>query len=202
MARSFPVLKLSHKIKNIITFAQSVATSMTNNPSFPSPTPTLATFEADIAALSKAETAVLSRVKGAAENRNAALAVVHGHLKSLQSYVEGVANAANPNNAAAIIESAGMAVRKVTLHDKPALSVKQGPVSGTVRLVAKAAASRAAYDWQYSTDAKTWTTLPQTLQAKTKVIGLTAGTVYSFRVQALVRTGEENWSQVVSMLVS
>jgi hypothetical protein len=30
---------------------------------------------------------------------------------------------------------------------------------------------------------------------------LTAGTVYSFRVQPLIATGEENWSQVVSLLV-
>ena len=94
-----------------------------------------------------------------------------------------------------------MEVRKDTVREKPTLAVQQGPFSGTVRITAKAAAPRAAYDWQYSTDQKTWTVLPQTLQAKTSLAGLAAGTVYFFRVQALTRTGEENWSQVVSFLV-
>jgi hypothetical protein len=74
-------------------------------------------------------------------------------------------------------------------------------VSGTVNLVAKSAGTRAAYDWQYSTDQKTWTTLPMTLQAKTGVSGLTAGTTYYFRVQSLIKTGTENWSQIVSLMV-
>ena len=67
MARSVAVLKLSPRVKNVITFAQSVASALTNNPQLPSPTPTLATFLADVAALNTAETAVLSRTKGAAK---------------------------------------------------------------------------------------------------------------------------------------
>jgi hypothetical protein len=74
-------------------------------------------------------------------------------------------------------------------------------VSGTVNLIAKAAARSAAYEWQYSIDQKAWTTLPLTLQAKTGVSGLTAGTTYYFRVQPVVRSGAENWSQQVSLLV-
>ena len=90
---------------------------------------------------------------------------------------------------------------KVTLHDKAQLSVKQGSVSGTVVLSAKAAGKRAAYGWQYSTDQKTWTSLPPTIQAKTAVSGLTAGTMYYFRVQPLLPTGEGNWGDVVSFMV-
>jgi hypothetical protein len=59
----------------------------------------------------------------------------------------------------------------------------------------------AAYAFQYSTDQKTWTAVPMTIQAKTGVSGLTAGTVYYFRVQALTRQGEQNWSQLVSLMV-
>ena len=201
MPRSIVVLKLSPKVKNVITFAQNVATALTGNASFPSPTPPLAQFEADIAALVTAEAAVLSRTKGAVEIRDAKLDVVKNDLASLRNYVEGVAAAATPTNAPAIIEGAGMTMRKVTLHDKPALAVKQGSVSGTVNLVAKAAAKRAAYAWQYSTDQKTWTTLPTTMQAKTGVSGLTVGTTYYFRVQAVLASGMENWSQLVSFVV-
>jgi hypothetical protein len=91
-------------------------------------------------------------------------------------------------------------VAKPTLHDKPALSVKQGSVSGTVTLVAKAAATKAAYNWQYSTDQKTWTSLPETIQSKAGITGLTAGTLYYFRVQSVTKDGLGNWSQIVSLM--
>jgi hypothetical protein len=200
--KALVVLKLSTKVKTVITYAQSVATAMASNAtSFASPTPTLANFQADISALVTAETAVLARTKGAVETRNAKLAIVKGDLDNLRTYVQAVADAANPSNAAALIESAGMTVRKVTLHDKAQLGVKQGSVSGTVVLMAKAAGKRAAYDSQYSTDQKTWTSGAPTLQAKTGVSGLTAGTVYFFRVQPLLRTGEQNWSDIVSFML-
>ena len=79
-------------------------------------------------------------------------------------------------------------------------------MSGSGKLVAKAAARSAAYEWQYSTAQKTWTTLPITLQAKTGVSGLTPATTpattYAFRVQEVTRTGVENWSQIVTLVVS
>jgi len=201
MAVSTAVLKLSPRVKNVITFAQNVATAMTGNPHFPSPTPTLATFQADVAALNTAETAVLSRAKGAVETRNARLAVVRTDLDNLRSYVQGVAAQASPSDAEAIIESAGLTIRKVTARSKPALAAKQGSVSGTVTIAAKAVAKRAVYTWQYSTDQKTWTTLPETLQAKTGVSGLTATTTYYFRVQSMTKEGLGTWGDVVSLLV-
>jgi beta-xylosidase len=116
--------------------------------------------------------------------------------------VQTVSDAANPSNAAAMIEGAGMTLRTVTPHDKALLAIKQGPASGTVVVTAKAAGRRASYNWQYSTDQKTWTVVPPTLQAKTHVSGLTAGTAYYFRVQPLLRTGAQDWSGVVSFMVT
>jgi hypothetical protein len=43
--------------------------------------------------------------------------------------------------------------------------------------------------------------MPSTMQAKTGLSGLTVGTTYYFRFQALTRTGTENWSQVVAFVV-
>ena len=201
MAAPLAVLKLSPRVKNVIVTSQNIATAMTNNPAFPSPNPPIATLQTDISALNVAETAVLSRTKGAVETRNAKLVVVRSDLESLRAYVQTVAHATNPANAEAVIQSAGMAVRKTTVHDKPVLAVKVGSVSGTVNLAAKAAVGPAAYTWQYSTDQKTWITVPATLKAKTGIIGLTAATVYYFRFQALTRLALEDWSQIVSLLV-
>ena len=201
MVRSIAVLKLSPKVRSVITFAQQVHTAMTNNSSFPNPTPSLATFEADISALSTAEAAVLSRTKGAVEARNVKLEVVRTDLENLKAYVQTVAAGVSPSNAEALIESAGMAVRKAALHDKAELAAKQGSVSGTVNLAAKAPSKKATYFWQYSTDQKTWTSLPVTMKAKTGLSGLTSATTYSFRFQALTATGLGDWSQIVSLLV-
>ena len=101
-ARAIAVLKMSHKVKSLITFAQSVAAAMTGNTTiFPSPSPTLATFQANIAALVEAETAVVARTKGAADTRNAKLAVVRADLESLKIYVQNVVDASNPANSPA-----------------------------------------------------------------------------------------------------
>lgn len=194
-------LRLPRRVKDIIAFAKSVATAMTNNPSFPSPNPPLATFEADIAALDTAEAGVLARTKGAAQTRNVKLAAVRADLEQQKAYVQHVADT-NPSSGESIIESAGMFVRTVTLHPKSELSAKQGAVSGTAHLVAKAAGHRAGYEWQSSTDQKAWTPLPVTLQAKTDVSSLTPGTTYSFRIRPVTKDGEGNWSQVVSLLVT
>jgi hypothetical protein len=202
-ARAIAVLKMSRKVKSLITFAQAVATNLASDgTTFPSPTPTLAVFNADIAALVTAETAALAKAKGAADVRDAKLAVVRADLEALKTYVQNVVDSSNPANSASIIGSAGMSVRTVTLHDKPDLAVEQGSVSGTVTITARAAAKKAAYNWQYSLDQKTWTSLPQTLKAKTGVSGLTSATVYYFRSQALTpKGGESDWGQVVSLLV-
>jgi hypothetical protein len=63
------VLHFPKKVKNVITYGQSVIAAMTGNASLPSPVPPLATFESDISALNTAETAVLARTKGAVERR-------------------------------------------------------------------------------------------------------------------------------------
>ena len=181
------MLKLPTQVKQVITFAHSIATAMTNNPSFPTPSIPLPTLQADIAALSMAEAAVLTRTKGSVEVRNQKLAVVRADLETLKGYVQIVAGAQTPEAAPAVIASAGLAVHKSTLHDKAVLEAKEGSVSGTVNLIAKAAARTAAYAWQYSLDQKTWTPLVVTLQAKTGVPGLTAGTTYYFRVQTVTR---------------
>jgi hypothetical protein len=196
------VLKLAKNIKNVIAFAQNVASSMDNNPAFPSPNPPIATLLADVAALSAAESAILSRTKGTVETRNARLAAVRSDLYSLRAYVQSIGSRETAVNASALIESAGMTSRNPRPYGKPVLAAKQRPIHGTVLLMAKMVGRTAAYTWQYSTDQITWTSVRQTIQAKTTVSGLEVATTYWFRVQALTRQGEQTVSQTVSLLVT
>jgi len=55
--RSIASLELPKPASKLITYATGIVTSMTNNPSFPTPVPALATVTGAIAALQAAETA-------------------------------------------------------------------------------------------------------------------------------------------------
>ena len=193
-------LKLSRRVADVSAFAQSVFNAMNKNPAFPAPTPLLATIEADVTALEVAEAIAITKSKGAAEARNAKLATLEADLEYLRAYVQQVADAST--NPVAVIESAGMSVRKSGARLKGELTARPGEVSGSVDLFAKAVAASAAYEWQYSIDQKTWTPAPLTLQAKTTVAGLTPAVSYFFRFRPTTRTGTGNWSQVASLLVT
>jgi hypothetical protein len=119
----------------------------------------------------------------------------------MSAKVQNVVDGSNPADGDAIIGSGGTVLRKVTLHDEPALEVKQGTGSGTVQL-ATAGARKAAYDRQYLTDQKSWTSLPQTLISKTGVSALTPVMTCHFRSQEQTeKRGIGAWSPVVSFLV-
>jgi hypothetical protein len=195
-------LKLPKSVPALLTYTQNIVQAMTANAAtFGSPTPPLATLTSAATELSRAEAAALSRGKGAVSIRNEKRTALVLLLKQEASYVQHTADA-NLENGVSIIESAAMSVRKTTARRPKAFEVVAGPVSGSVKLVTKSAGTRASYEWQYSTDGgKTWLEGPWTLQAKTLVTGLTPATTVSFRYRALTKTGEGDWSQVVSLLV-
>jgi hypothetical protein len=68
-------------------------------------------------------------------------AAVHSALHSLKSYVQTVADA-NGLDAAAIVERAGMSVKNAKGPPKLPLEVAEGPVSGSLRVRARAANTR------------------------------------------------------------
>ena len=109
---------------------------------------------------------------------------------------------ANVENGASIIASAGLAVKKAPAHKPRVFTAKPGAVSGSAQLVAASAGRRASYEWEYSIDGgKTWVITPVTLQAKTTVAGLTPAAMVQFRYRPVLKTGEGDWSQVVTLLV-
>jgi predicted phage tail protein len=94
-----------------------------------------------------------------------------------------------------------MSLQKARVSMKSEFAVRQGATPGSAHLVAKSAGRRAAYEWQYSTDQKTWTDAPTTLKAKTDILGLAAGSTYYFRFRAVLNTGDGAWSPVLSLPV-
>ncbi len=200
-ARSFVALNLPVSVSALITYARAMVTRMSGNSSFPNPTPQLAMVTQAIDELQTAETAALARTKGAATTRDDKRAALVLLLHDLRSYIQVTANA-SPDNGAAIIESAGVAVRKAPTRRARAFAVKPGAVSGSAKVLATSAGRRASYEWQYSTDGgKTWVMAPSTLQAKTTIAGFAPGATVLFKSRAVTKTGEGDWSQPASLVV-
>jgi hypothetical protein len=195
-------LTLPQLNKPLITFARAVHDHLSGNPSFPNPSPPLPQLAASITAFEQAETTAATRAKGAAKVRDAKRQKLKEDLAHLRDYVQSIVETqTNPRDAAALIESAFMSVRKIGKRSKDELSARNGGVSGTVVLDAKAVAPAATYYWHYSLDQESWTSAPETMKAKTVVSDLTSAETYYFRFRALTRAGEIDFSQVVSLLV-
>jgi hypothetical protein len=123
--RPIATLPIPNGVSNLITLAHTIVTKMTGNPYFPSPSPSLATVQADITALQPAEVLAQTKAKGAAEARNAKERALRNRLHYLKVYVQEVADG-DPANAEAIITSGSYSVRKVTARAKQELEAKMG----------------------------------------------------------------------------
>jgi hypothetical protein len=105
-------------------------------------------------------------------------------------------------HAPAIVESALMYFTIPGPPPKAYFTVEQGPVSGSVLLKAKSAGDRVGYEWQMSVDGGlTYTDLPRTMQAKTKVFNLEPGKRYWFRFRPVLKDGPGDWCDPVSIIV-
>jgi hypothetical protein len=198
--RILAVLTLSPKALEFIAQATIVVDKMTNNPDFPDPSPVLTVVSDHIQTMQDAQLVALSRARGAAEARDHARRVVLSDLRLLQAYVQSVADA-NPHRAATIITGAGMTVKNISLRQRNQLDASQGDLSGHVELTAACAGRKAIYMWQWSVDQVVWNDLPMTFDTKTGMTGLTPVTRYYFRYRTFTKSGEGDWSQIVSLLV-
>ena len=161
----------------------------------------LASVQAATDDLFHAETAALTRAKGAVATRDEKRIALVMLLQRLLSYVQSCADA-EPEHAASIIETSGMAVKRPRVQLPRVFSAKPGAVSGSVKLVAPQAANRAGYEWGYSLDgAATWESLPFTVQANTTVSGLKPGATVHFRYRAVTKDGAADWNDAATLIV-
>jgi hypothetical protein len=199
--RTFAVLSLPRPVPTLLGVADSIVGRMTNNPYFPSPDPPLATIAASSKDLATSQAAALTRAHGAVAARDEKRAVLVTQLGQLKGYVQKVADA-TPDNAASIIESAGLLVHKMTARKPRTFVAAPGPVTGSAKLAAPSDGKRTAHEWEYSVDGgKTWVSAPATLQATTTVTGLPTATSVLFRHRSVLKTGESDWSVPTSLIV-
>jgi hypothetical protein len=202
LQRIVAVLLLPTKVSDLLKVAQAIVTAMTGNPHFPAPIPPLSTVTGLITKLDQAEQATATRTKGTVPVRNAARLALAQALGALRAYVQTVADAALPEDAASIVASAGMTAKKAPTRNKVPFAAKAGALSGSVKLAVKSAGRRAGYEWQYSTDGgKTWVEAAPSLQAKTTISGLPVGSTLAFRFRAVVKSGPEDWSQPINVVI-
>jgi hypothetical protein len=199
--RQLAVLRLPRSVPKLIITAVVIVERMTANPAFVSPVPSLAEVAAAITGLQAAQVDATTRAMGAAAKRNAAKVVLVGLLQRLEEYVQSVADG-NPAYAPSIIMSAGLDVRKSPVVAPRVFGAKKGRLPGDVIVFTKSLGARTAYVWQYSVDGGvTWVTLPITVEASTRISGLTPLTTVLLRYRTATKDGESGWSKVISLLV-
>ena len=195
------VLKVPKQKKALSPYGRRVVTCMTGSAKVPKPNPPLSDISAACTALDVSQAAMPGN-KAATAQRDAdwlaLLLLLHHELDYVNSVAE---QQTSPADAEAVITGSGFSVRKGFTRNKDTLAAKYGLASGDVKLDARAVSSDASYYWQWSTDMKSWVSLPETKKASTTVTGLTPATTYYFRFRALTRKGMSDWSQVISLLV-
>ncbi len=199
--RSFVSMNMPRPVPALIPFAQNVVQCMTGNAHFPTPSTPLAVVTAAIAALQAAEMVVLSGLKGTLAARNDRRASLVTLIGELRSYVQKTADA-DPQNAAAIIQSSGFALRKVAVHPPHVFAAKPGAVSGSVVVTTPRVALRASYEWQYSVDGgKTWIEAPPSMRSKTTIVGLPVAVSVQLRSRPVTKAGPGDWTQPLAIVV-
>ena len=199
--RSIVSLNLPKQVPALINLAKGIVQSLTGNATFAASEPPLAALNAALTDLETAEAAALARTRGAVATRNTKRATLITLLEQLKAYVQKVADA-NVDQGAAMIQSAGLALKKTPVRPRRVFAATPGAVSGSVKLITDAAGKRASYEWQTSIDGgKTWVQAPSTLQAKTTITGLTPAATVTFRYRAVTKKGVGDWSQPLAFIV-
>ncbi|MBI3501891.1 MAG: hypothetical protein HY063_08860 [Bacteroidetes bacterium] len=200
--------------------AQHIHDLLQGNNNFPTIQNDLPQLQADINLLTADEGDVLNRKPGAAAAANEKKLEVYNQLDALRAVVQKVVNQpANIANAEAMVEGAGMEIKGRGSRTKDDLTVRNGDMSGSCDLIAKAAAKKAAYLWQQSTDNINFTYCDPicTLETKNTVFNLAVKTDYWFRFRVILpvkarksktsrklkkeKAADADWSQSVKITV-
>jgi hypothetical protein len=184
-----------------IAKTEQIIDSLTGNPNFPNPSPSLTTITTAKNELKTAAgelQAVNQSRKEKSTNQNAKEDVIDQLLTQLAAHVESVAGANEQ-----MILSAGMDLRAVstastTPPDHPAaLTATAGDRDGEIDLSWDPVSGARSYVVEQSADpatSATWTHAGVGTRSTFTVGGLASGTRYWFRVAAVNGNGQSGWS--------
>jgi|SRR5690349_3330910 len=180
---------------------RQIVSAMTNNPSFPTPTPALPDVAARLDQLEKSFDSVQSaksEVSTRVATQDNAETEVDQILTQLGGYVESVAGRDDT-----LITSAGMETKASrsapTIPVEPeSLGALAGTHEGVILLSWKPVPNAKSYTIESSTDPATpssWTHVAIATSAAKAISNLKSGTRYWFRVAAVGAGGESGWSE-------
>jgi hypothetical protein len=179
---------------------------------YAAPNPPLPAFLTLIQNADAAQLAVRNRTVGAAATRNSECALLFTAMESELVFIQGLADA-NPGRGTAIIQNAGLFVGGFPNNPKALLTLRNGKQSGSIVCEANVGLLVAAagpikpyqqrfFNWESTVDgSKTFQAAPSTPTGKTTISGFTPLTTVGVRVSMTNRTGQGDWSQVITILV-
>ncbi len=171
----------------------------------PLPHPTLASVDTVIDDLETAYQQKQDGGKVATQMLKKNVLAYNDAIIELAHYVVDVANA-NPLQAEAIIIASGMKMKHFTKAVIPDFLVKNGKLSGTVKLRVRAT-KRAVYIFEISTATTgslndlIWKTISIGSKASVIIMGLTPGTTYYFRYAKVIKNMQADFSEAMHIVV-
>lgn len=180
---------------------RQIVTAMTNNASFPNPTPPLAEVTARLDELDKAFASVQaarSEVATRSATQDNVEAKLDQFLTQLAGYVESVAGKDDT-----LITSAGMEIKAApsapTVPPPPdGVGATAGEHDGVIDLFWKPVPNARSYVIESSTDpatAASWTHVGIATSASKAISNLTTGKRYWFRIATVGAGGQSGWSE-------
>src|SRR5690349_10120608 len=195
-------LNLKHlTVPEKVAKGRQIVTAMTNNTSFPNPTPALADVTARLDELDKAfgsVQAAKSEVSTRVVSQENAQGEVDQILTQLAGYVESVAGRDDT-----LITSVGMETKAFrstpTIPGEPqSAGAVAGTHEGVILLSWKPVPNAKSYTIESSTDPATptsWIHVAIATSAAKSITNLKSGTRYWFRVAAVGAGGQSGWSE-------
>jgi hypothetical protein len=198
--RNFPAMLASSKtISNAVTAAGATFVTLT---------PSTTTVNNQIQALDLAQQAALTHGKGLAAARDLKADALMTSLESWRAGVQVLVDA-NPEQAQALAELAGMFIAGVGARSKPVLALELGTQSGVVEADAnltllkkgRGKAKKTTINWRYNVNGAATYVSSSTPLASTVFSGLTPLTTLGVQVCITDADGTTEWSQAVTILV-
>ena len=188
----------------LIKDTTTIITSMTDNPAYPTPAPTLAAVQTALNTFSNAVAAAADGGKTLTAAKNAARTALAMLVRELASYV----HVACKGDIQKLLSS-GFPTQKATrqplgiLPAPSGLSVSNGARSGEINAWATPVNGAGIYNWNLAL-ASAPDTIVQTVQTTAASVvfdGLTPGLAYNVEVNVVGSAGPSDWTDPVSQFV-